>query len=134
MKYLLDTNVVSELAKKEVRSALIEKIKLYERDICLCSLTLHELKFGYARLPTSKRKTVLAEFMDDVVMTLPILDYDARAASWHAFERARLEAQGIKPPFVDGQIAAIAQVNNLIVVTSNKRDFAAFVGIQIESW
>ncbi len=134
MKYLLDTNVVSELARKVVRVELTQKIKMHERDICLCSLTLHELKFGYARLPTSKRKTVLGEFLDDVVTTLPTLDYDARAASWHAFERARLEAQGLRPPFVDGQIAAIAQVNDLVVVTSNKRDFAAFGGIQIESW
>ena len=39
---------------------------------------------------------------------LPILDYDRRAAEWHARERARLEAAGSPAPFVDAQIAAIA--------------------------
>ena len=37
------------------------------------------------------------------------------------------------PPFADGQIAAIAAVNDLLLVTRNTADFAYF-GIEIEDW
>jgi len=37
-------------------------------------------------------------------------------------------------PIVDGQIAAVAQVNGLIVVTANLAHFEAFDGLQSESW
>ena len=63
-----------------------------------------------------------------------MLDYDREAADWHALERARLRSTGKKPPFVDGQIAAIAFVNDLILVTSNVRDFEGFRGVQVQSW
>ncbi|ETX01492.1 MAG: hypothetical protein ETSY2_37180, partial [Candidatus Entotheonella gemina] len=42
-----------------------------------------------------------------------IFSYDREAVLWHAEERARLASQGRIPPYVDGQIAAIAVVNNL---------------------
>jgi predicted nucleic acid-binding protein len=37
-------------------------------------------------------------------------------------------------PFVDGQIAAIARVQSLVLVTMNHRDFTPFEGLEIESW
>jgi len=36
--------------------------------------------------------------------------------------------------FADGQIAAIAKVNDLILVTRNITDFRYFAGIEIENW
>nr|WP_199315099.1 hypothetical protein [Planktothrix sp. FACHB-1355] len=41
---------------------------------------------------------------------------------------------GKTPPFVDGQIAAIAKVNNLILVTNNVSDYADFLELQVENW
>ncbi|MBI9084711.1 MAG: hypothetical protein JEZ11_14035 [Desulfobacterales bacterium] len=38
------------------------------------------------------------------------------------------------PSFVDGQIAAIAFVNGLVVVTRNVSDFECFEGLQVENW
>lgn len=52
----------------------------------------------------------------------------------HAAERARLEESGTTLPFVDGQIAAIARVNELVLVTSNVKDFAPFTGLTVENW
>lgn len=69
-----------------------------------------------------------------VLISFPVLDYDREAADWHALERARLSSIGKTPPFVDGQIAAIAFVNDLILVTSNLRDFEGFRGLQVQSW
>jgi tRNA(fMet)-specific endonuclease VapC len=38
------------------------------------------------------------------------------------------------PPFIDGQIAAIAMVNELALVTSNKADFSRFKGLRVTTW
>ncbi len=65
---------------------------------------------------------------------MAVLPYDQMAAEWHAAERARLGAVGLTPPFVDGQIAAVAHVNDLTLVTANTRDFAHFEGLRIEDW
>ena len=47
---------------------------------------------------------------------------------------ARLESQGCTPPFRDGQIAAIAMVDDLILVTRNTRDFENFTDLRYENW
>jgi tRNA(fMet)-specific endonuclease VapC len=41
---------------------------------------------------------------------------------------------GKTPAFVDGQIAAIAYCNNLILITNNISDFDNFQGLKIENW
>ena len=66
--------------------------------------------------------------------SFPVLDYDRKAADWHALERARLSAAGKTPPFADGQIAAIAHVNGLTLVTANTNDFRRFKGLRVRSW
>ena len=65
---------------------------------------------------------------------MPILDYDRAAAEWHAKERARLATRGTTPPFADGQIAAIAHVNELVLVTFDDADFRQFQGLHVLSW
>jgi len=73
--------------------------------------------------------------LEDVVRaSLPILDYDQPAADWHALERARLNAKGSPTSFVDGQIAAIAYVNDLILITANTRDFEQYENLDVGSW
>ena len=95
----------------------------------------HELRFGFARLPRSKRRDAVERYIEDVVRaSFPVVDYDQDAADWHALERARLAALGVTPPFVDGQIAAIAYVNDMILVTGNTRDFEGFRDIEVRSW
>jgi tRNA(fMet)-specific endonuclease VapC len=41
---------------------------------------------------------------------------------------------GATPPFADGQIAAVAATNGLILVTLNTGDYAAFQGLRLEDW
>ncbi len=65
---------------------------------------------------------------------MPILPYDAAAAEYHASERARLVALGKTPPFADGQVAAVAKVNALAIVTRNVADYQAFGAITMENW
>ena len=65
---------------------------------------------------------------------LTVLPYDRDAALWHGAQRARLEASGHCPPFADGQIAAIAATQTLVLVTRNTADFAAFEGLEVRNW
>ena len=65
---------------------------------------------------------------------LPVVPYDAAAAVWHGRERARLERLGRTTSAADGQIAAIAAVNDLTLVTMNLRHFELFRGITVEDW
>ena len=135
LKYLLDTNVVSEPLRPEPAPGILRGISRHEGEMAIPSIVWHELQFGCLRLPKSHRRTAIERYLQDVVLaSFPILDYDRVAAEWHAVERARLSAAGKTPPFIDGQIAAIAQVNELVLVTSNKGDFAGFKRLRLTSW
>ncbi len=135
LKYLLDTNVVSEPLRPKPQHGVIRKLSRHEDEIAIPSVVWHELRFGAERLPPSRRRDVIIQYLDDVILpTMPILDYDRAAAEWHAKERARLVSRGETPSFADGQIAAIAHVNDLTLVTFNDADFRRFAELRVVSW
>ncbi|HVT45383.1 MAG TPA: type II toxin-antitoxin system VapC family toxin [Thermoanaerobaculia bacterium] len=135
LKYLLDTNVVSEPLRAKPQHGVVRRLVRHEDEIAISSVVWHELRFGAERLPASRRRDAIVQYLDRVVLTtMPILDYDQAAAEWHATERARLASLGETPPFVDGQIAAIAHVNDLILVTFNDADFRQFQGLRVLRW
>ena len=135
MKYLIDTNIISESVKTKPNKPVLKKLERHQNEIALASPVWHELQFGYLRLPESKKRKIIGSFINDVLgSSIVILPYDEKAATWHAVERARLSAQGRTPSFVDGQIAAIARVNSLVFVTRNTSDFSHFSELKIENW
>lgn len=135
LKFLLDTNVISEPVKAEPNPAVLRRLRRHEHEVAISSVVWHELKYGVARMPESGRKERIEEFFRDVILrTIPILSYTETAAEWHARERARLGAQGLMPPFADGQIAAVAQTNELTLVTFNVADFKRFESLRIVTW
>lgn len=135
VRYLLDTDVVSEPAKPRPNRKVIERFQAHRHEVATASPVWHELLYGCARLPASSRKQSLERYLNEVLApTLVILPYDTAAAAWHAAERARLEARGRTPPFVDGQIAAVARVRGLTLVTHNVGDYDGFDGLVVEDW
>ena len=135
MKYLLDTNVVSEPLRPKPSISIMRQLRKHDAEIAIPAPVWHELRFGCARLPKSRRRDAIERYIEDVVRTsFAVIGYDRQAAEWHALERARLSADGRTPPFVDGQIAAIAHVNGLTVITSNTSDFRVFQGLRVLSW
>lgn len=135
LKYLLDTNIVSEPLRPKPSQSVLRKLRRHEEEIAISSVVWHELRFGVERLPPSRRRAAIEHYLEQVVLiTMPILDYDRMAAEWHANERARLAARGETPPFADGQIAAIARVHELILVTLDETHFRRFQGIRVLSW
>ncbi len=135
VKYLLDTNVVSEPLRPSPAPTILRRLRRHEGETAIASIVWHELQFGCTRLPKSRRRAAIERYLEEVVLaSFPILDYGHTAAEWHARERARLEAAGKTPSFIDGQIAAIAGVNDLVLVTVNKADFRGFKGLRVQSW
>jgi tRNA(fMet)-specific endonuclease VapC len=133
-RYLIDTNVLSERQRPRPHPGVLERLDAVENDAAMPAIVWHELRYGLARLPTGRRRDVLALHIDDVRARFEVLPYDEPAARWHADERARLEAQGVSRPFADGQIAATAAVRGMVLVTRNTTDFEAYRGLAVESW
>jgi tRNA(fMet)-specific endonuclease VapC len=134
MQFLLDTNVVSEVMRIAPNQKVLRNWEANRLELVVAATTWHELLFGIARMIPSERRQLKESFLVELSSWLPILPYDHAAADWHAFERARLAAIGKTPAFVDGQIAAVAAVNQLTLVTANVSDFAHFTGLEIENW
>jgi tRNA(fMet)-specific endonuclease VapC len=135
IKYILDTNIISEINKKIPNKFVVSKMNLYQREVATAVTVIHELLYGCYRLPTeSKKRVFLLNYIVQIPLKMPVLNYDLKSAQYHAQERARLSQIGLTPAFIDGQIASIAVTNNLIIVTNNVDDFVNFKGLVIENW
>ena len=135
IRFLLDTNIISEPVRLQPNPGVINKLKEHEFEIAMASVTWHELLFGCYRLSASKKRSKIEKYLKDTIQPkIPILSYDDLAAEWFAKERSRLVALGKTPGYPDGQIAAISKINNLILVTNNISDFIDFQEIQLENW
>jgi len=110
-------------------------LKRHRRKLSTAASVIHKILFGALRFPPgAKRKALLHEIEHVLLRTLDVVPYDRCAAEWDARHRARLGDEGRTPPFPDGQIAAIAAVNGLTLVTHNVAGFAAFDGLTVEDW
>lgn len=135
VRYLLDTNIISEALVPHPDSGVMERLASVQHESATAASVWHELLYGCLRLEASPRRDRLQRYLYDVVAaTLPIVACDEPVAARHAAERARLAKEGRTPTFVDGQIAATAQVHGLVLVTRNVRDFEFFEGLAIENW
>ena len=135
MRYLLDTNTVSEPLRAKPHVDIMSGLRKHHAEAAIPAPVWHELRFGCSRLPQSCRRQAIESYLEGVVLaSFPVLPYNREAADWHAVERARLGALGRTPPFVDGQIAAIAYINDLVLITSNTGDFEHFRGLRVQSW
>jgi tRNA(fMet)-specific endonuclease VapC len=135
MRYLLDTNIIAEPTKPQPNQKVIAQITQYSEDVAISSVSWHELWFGVESLPLSRKQQNLQDYLQNLVSAnLPILPYTTAAARWFATERSRLIKIGLTPSYPDGQIAAIAKVNDLTLVTRNVSDYVNFQDLTIENW
>ena len=100
MKYLLDTNVLSEPLKLEPNPKVMTMLKRHQDEIATAALVWHELLFGCLRLPQSRKREMIAIYLEEVVLrNLDIIPYDDRTAEWHAEQRTILYTLGNTPSF-----------------------------------
>lgn len=137
-RYLLDSNIVSEIIKADANFKVIEKIAEHNSDCAICAPVWQELMFGMLRLDDGANKNFLAKFIqDEIPGDFKILNYTKKAAEIHADLRARLEKLGKPTQNFDSMIAAIALANHMVLVTGNARHFEAIQevsGLQVENW
>ena len=135
MKYLLDANIISEPTKRQPDPDVTGRLQLDSIFSCTSATVWHELWHGIHLLDNGQRKHELSAYLemlrDDGFSVVP---FDLKAAEWLATERVRLKHLGLTPAKYDSEIAAVAVVNQLIVVTRNTKDFAMFEGIRLENW
>ena len=135
LKFLLDTTIISAPVAKTPNRRVLKKLEQNSVSCAIAAPVWHELIYGCSRLPAGKRKSALEDYLQGVVRrSFSILPYDDGAAEWHGRERARLEEGGRTPPFVDGQIAAIAHNRSLTLVTANTEDFRHFDELELADW
>lgn len=134
LRYLLDTNVVSELTKAMPSEAVIKTLQKHEAACAICAPTLEEFVFGCARLQPGARQAWFRRWLDGLMTRIAVLPYDMKAALWLGQERARLAGLGRPAPRMDGEIAAVAVTNGLTLVTRNGRDFEGFLGLSLNDW
>jgi tRNA(fMet)-specific endonuclease VapC len=99
--------------------------------ISVASMTLAEMWFGAAKSHQPRRTRT---DQDAFLAPFRVLDFDRTAADCYASIRAHLTAKGRPIGDRDLMIAAIAQANRLIVVTSNIGEFARVPGLKVEDW
>jgi tRNA(fMet)-specific endonuclease VapC len=134
LTYLLDTNSISEPIKGNPNQSVIDKIYSFSEEIAISSITVYEMMRGVYLLPESKKREKLLNYNESVLAKFSTLSYTKEAADWHSQESARLQGIGKTTPFIDAQIAAVAKVNDLILVTRNTDDFKYFSDIKLENW
>jgi tRNA(fMet)-specific endonuclease VapC len=134
-RYLLDTNILSEPVKPDPSPAVMEQLQRHRNESVTAAPVWFELIHGVQQMPVSHRRDRLAQYLQELAYSdLQVLGYDQSAAHWHALEHVRLRAAGQTRPFVDGQIAAIAAVHDLVLVSRNIKDFQIFAGLIVENW
>ncbi len=135
MKYLLDTNIISEPMKQKANKEVMNKLALNSIFSCTSATVWHELWHGVELLDNSKRKQELISYLNFLNEDgFEILPFCQQAAKWLAKEGVRLKKQGIIPAKYDSEIAAVAVVNQLVLVTRNIDDFLIFDDLLTENW
>ena len=119
---LVDTNVLSELARPRPNAAVVDWLAAQSR-IHLSVVTLEELAFGVGRTKGPARGRLRA-WLDALIAARPIvLDVTAAVARASGELRAAREARGRRVAMADMLIAATALTHGLTLVTRNIRDF-----------
>ncbi len=127
MKYLLDTNVISELVAKQADPRVLEWVDgLDPGGVYLSVITIGELRKGIEKLPPSARRQALERWLnEDLLLRFGdrILSIDVEVMlTWGALV-GRLETAGTPLPAMDSLIAALALHHGCTLVTRNENDF-----------
>jgi tRNA(fMet)-specific endonuclease VapC len=138
MRYLLDTCVVSELAAKRPNPKVVAWVNAaQDTDLFLSAITIGELARGVAKLPNSRQRETLQNWLAHDLMARfagHILPIDSAVMLHWGRLVADLEQQGRTLPAMDSLIAATALHGKLHLVTRNIADFAGTPVSLVNPW
>lgn len=129
-RYMLDTNIISDLVKNPQGRAAKRIAKVGEDNICTSIIVAAELRYGCAK-SGSKR---LLKAVEDLLSEIPVLPFDVPADAEYGGIRSALEAAGRPIGSNDLLIAAHAHATGATVVTANVDEFKRIRGLSVENW
>jgi len=130
MRFLLDTNIVSNLIRYP-QGRIADRIKrVGESSICTSIIVAAELRYGAAK-KGSPRLTAQVEAVLSAIDTLPV---DSPADEFYGSIRTKLELAGTPIGGNDLIIAAQAFALDLTLVTDNDQEFSRIGGLRVENW
>jgi tRNA(fMet)-specific endonuclease VapC len=131
MRYLLDTNVVSDFVRGDAE--VQRQLRSHEpADLCVSTITVMEVDYGLALTPARGRRLApVIRAMFDAIEILPFSVEDARAAG---VVRAALRRRGRPIGPYDVMLGGCALSRGLVLVTANTSEFARVESLAVESW
>lgn len=136
MRYLLDTNIISNILKQQPSAALTAWMSEQADDaLFIASLTIAEIRRGILEKPASKQRDQLQAWFagpegPQALFAGRVLAFDEKAALLWAQLMADGKAKGRPRSALDTIIASVAESNECVVVTDNEKDFAGIrVGV-----
>lgn len=130
MRYLLDTNILSQVAKHP-QGMLAKRIKkLGDSKCCTSVIVACEMAFG----AETRKSTKISERISRALATVTILDMPKGVSVHYARIRTALEASGKPIGSNDLLIAAHAIHANLTLVSDNSCEFDRVPGLKLENW
>ena len=124
---ILDTNIISEMMKSQPNIQVSHWLSQQQAaELYITAITIAEISYGINALSKGKRRQSLHTAFNIVVIEgfeYRILDFDERAAQLYGDLMAHRRAQGAPMSICDGQIAAIARLENYALATRNTKDF-----------
>ena len=130
MRYLLDTNVVSDLIRSPQGRVMQRISKIGEAKVCTSIIVAAELRYGAAK----KASPRLTAQLEAVLEVLDVLPFEAPADVAYGLLRAQLEQAGQPIGGNDLLIAAQVMALGYIIVTDNEREFARIADLPCENW
>jgi len=129
-RYLLDTNIISDIAKPAPSESLLGWMseQTYD-DLFIASMTVAEIRRGVLEKPAGKRRDQLEAWFSgpegpQALFVGRVLPFDENAALIWARLMASAKLQGRPRSALDTIIAAVAEAHGCTVVTDNEKDFA----------
>lgn len=129
-RYMLDTNIISDLIRNPQGKAAQRIAKVGEDSICTSIIVAAELRYGCAK---SGSKRIL-KAVEDLLGEIDVLPFDAPADAEYGGIRSELEAAGKPIGGNDLLIAAHALMAGATIVTANTDEFKRIQGLKVENW
>jgi tRNA(fMet)-specific endonuclease VapC len=129
-RYLLDTNILSDLVRRPGGRVATRVAEVGERAVCTSIVVAAELRFGAAKSGSAR----LTSQVERILSALDIQPFDAPADAAYAELRVQLEAAGTPVGGNDMLIAAHALVIDCTLVTDNERELARIRRLKVENW
>ena len=130
MRYLLDTNMISDLVRNPQGKVAARIARVGEESVCTSIIVAAELRYGAARKGSARLLAQLLTVLD----AFEILPFEAPAEITYGDLRARLEFAGKPIGGNDMLIAAHAVSLGHTIVTDNEREFLRVDGLPFENW